>query len=251
MALMPARTRVISPRRRGTSGSSALRSIAIGFGTPGNQSKPGGSGIVYFDDIRIYASRCVLSKRSPEFAMFDYAPEATGGDCIVNYEELDVMTRDWLLTDMTVAAEAPNSAALVAHYEFENNADDSSGNGNNGTLMGGATYGLGKVGLAALSLNGTDAYVNCGNDPSVNITGKVTICAWVKLAAGSLDQKVASNQSGSGGGYKMAVFTNDKVEFEVRNSANQTTLNRSVAGGTVLSPGVWRMVPRRRGVFGR
>ena len=54
-----------------------------------------------------------------------------------------------------------------------------------------------------------------------------------------LDQKIAGNQDNTTGGYKFGVFTNDKVEFEIRTSANAGTLIRTTAGGTVLTPGVW------------
>ncbi len=75
---------------------------------------------------------------------------------------------------------APAAAVLAAHWKFDNNATDGSGNGNNGTLGGGATYNApGKIG-AALSLDGVDDYVDCGNGASLNITDTITIAAWVK-----------------------------------------------------------------------
>jgi hypothetical protein len=37
----------------------------------------------------------------------------------------------------------------------------------------------------------------------------------------------------------MGVYTDNKVEFEVRSPTNQSTLNRSVGGGTALTPGTW------------
>ncbi len=44
---------------------------------------------------------------------------------------------------------------LVAHYEFEGNANDSSGNGNNGTEYGGVEYVDGVMGKAG-SFDGVD-----------------------------------------------------------------------------------------------
>jgi hypothetical protein len=77
---------------------------------------------------------------------------------------------------------APVTPVLVAWWKLDNNAQDSSGNGNNGTLNNGATYAAaGKIG-AALSLDGIDDYVDCGNDPSVNITDVITVAAWVKTS---------------------------------------------------------------------
>ena len=52
---------------------------------------------------------------------------------------------------------------LVAHYEFENNADDSSGNGNDGEEFGGVSYTDGVIGQAANFYN-SDEYIGIEND---------------------------------------------------------------------------------------
>jgi hypothetical protein len=214
-----------------------VKSIAIGIGTEADGG--GGAGTLYFDDIRLYAPRCILARRAADFALVDYAPTGNpGGNCVVNNAELQIMVRDWLQYDYNIEPVAPNPAGLMAWYEFENDANDSSDNGNDGIGYGGPTYATGYIDQA-ISLDRTDDYVNCGNKPSVNITGAVSISAWINIAAGALDQKIAGNQDNVAGGYKMGVYTDNKIEFEIRNSANSGTLNRSVAGGTVLTPGVW------------
>jgi len=71
------------------------------------------------------------------------------------------------------------SAALVAHYEFEGNASDSSGNNLHGTAHGGPTYVEGVFGRA-LDLDGVNDYVDCGNSPVLDITGQITLAAWVR-----------------------------------------------------------------------
>ena len=56
---------------------------------------------------------------------------------------------------------------------------DSSGNGNNGTLQGGASWTTsGKYG-SAISFNGTNAYVNVPNSASLQLTSAMTLEAWV------------------------------------------------------------------------
>ncbi len=72
------------------------------------------------------------------------------------------------------------SAALVAHYEFEGNANDSSGNGLHGTAHGGPSY-LGGMFGQAIGLDGVDDYVDCGNSPLLDITGQITVAAWIKV----------------------------------------------------------------------
>jgi hypothetical protein len=74
----------------------------------------------------------------------------------------------------------PITPVLVGHWKLDNNAQDSSGNGNDGTLSGGPTYdAAGRIG-AALSLDGIDDYVNCGNGASLNITDTITVSAWIR-----------------------------------------------------------------------
>jgi hypothetical protein len=57
-------------------------------------------------------------------------------------------------------------------------ARDSSGFGNNGTLNNGPTWVTGRIG-DALDFDGTDDYVDCGDDESLNITGNITLSLWV------------------------------------------------------------------------
>jgi len=215
-----------------------VKSIAIGIGDE-DETEPYGSGKLYFDDIRLYAQRCVLTRRSAELAVVDYAPTGNpSGDCAVNNAELQIMVRDWLQYDYNIEPVPPNPDGLMAWYEFEDDANDSSLNGNDGILYGGPTYAPGYIDKA-ISLDGVDDLVDCGYDATLNITGAVSVSAWINVTTGARDQKVAGNQDGSTGGYKMGVYSDNKVEFEVRNPTNQSTNNRSVGGGTVLTTGVW------------
>jgi hypothetical protein len=77
----------------------------------------------------------------------------------------------------------------VAHYKFDGNADDSSGNGNNGSLNGGPTFVAGKVGQA-ISLNGTTGFVRVNDSNSLDFNNAdFSVMGWVKRA----------NTSGAGG----------------------------------------------------
>ena len=68
-------------------------------------------------------------------------------------------------------------SSLAAHWMFEGNANDSSGNGNDGTVND-ATWTEGKIG-EALSFDGVNDYVEIGDNESLNINETVTISAWV------------------------------------------------------------------------
>jgi hypothetical protein len=203
----------------------AIKKVYIGLG---DRDVPvqGGSGAIYVDDIRACPPRCIPALAKP---LYDFAgPGGVGAyDCIVNELDLALVGAGWLTRDEYITSVNPGDANLVAHYEFEGNAIDSSIN---------ALHVIGQ----AIVLDGVDDYVDCNNDNSLfDITGYVTVAAWVKLNQGGLDQKIAANQDGISGGYKMGVFSDDRAEFEIRTSANTAILNRNVAGGTVLQTDVW------------
>ena len=107
-----------------------------------------------------------------------------------------------------------------------------------GTPYNTPTYNTGRINNSIV-LNGSNQYVEVINDPNINFAGNITISAWVYMTTGGRDQKIASNQNNSTGGYKFGVYTNNKVEFEIRNSSNTPSLNRDVTGGTVLTTGTW------------
>jgi hypothetical protein len=133
----------------------------------------------------------------------------------------------------------PGKANLVGLWTLDGNANDTSGKGNNGTVTGGtASWVAGAVGQALEFTNG-QTFVDCGKNASLNLTDAVTVTAWIKMGFTAGDRKIAANQDGTTGGYKMGLFTNNKVEFEIRTSANAGTLNRNAAGGAVLQQDVW------------
>ena len=68
---------------------------------------------------------------------------------------------------------------LVGWWRFDGNAFDSSGNGNDGTVNGGATYDASPMGQA-LTFDGLDDYVNCGSGAILKPTENITIEMWVK-----------------------------------------------------------------------
>lgn len=118
-----------------------VNTISIGLGNKANPTPGGGSGHVFFDDIRLYRSAPVEQEPKPE--------------------PID-----------------PGTDNLVALYSFENNVNDSSGNGLNGTISGNPMYADGISGMA-MSLDGVNDYINLGNNPMFDITEQITLTAWV------------------------------------------------------------------------
>ena len=65
-----------------------VNGITIGFG---DGVPAGGSGYVYFEDIRLYPRRCV---RAHSYGFGDIT-----GDCSVDYKDVEIMAQDWLIYD--------------------------------------------------------------------------------------------------------------------------------------------------------
>ncbi len=131
------------------------------------------------------------------------------------------------------------SAELVTHWSFNEGsgtiAFDSSSNVYNGTLEGNPQWVDGKLG-GALQFDGSDDYVHCGLiDIDTNITGGLTVCAWVNKPAGG-DMKFCSNRqvaNGPGGGFTCSIY-NDRMEMDFTNASSRN-LNRDSDGPTVTT----------------
>lgn len=119
-----------------------VNSISLGFGDKTNPA-PGGKGLVFFDDIRLYRSPPIVIEPEPE--------------------SVD-----------------PGTNNLVAYYAFENNAQDGSGNGQNGTLSGNPEFISGPTDFGmALELDGTGDYVTLPIGSTIGTLSDCTITAWV------------------------------------------------------------------------
>jgi hypothetical protein len=77
-------------------------------------------GIMYFEDIRIYTTRCVLAERNSDISLVDYSPAGVpSGDCIVDNQELQAMADTWLVHDEVFLTKNPNDVNLVLYYPLD------------------------------------------------------------------------------------------------------------------------------------
>ena len=114
-----------------------------------------------------------------------------------------------------VLANVANAAdpSLVGWWKLNESsgttANDSSGNENNGTLMGDPQWVAGKIG-GALQFDGTDDYVEVPDSPSLDITDTITIVAWVfrEVDSGAYERIVAKSAS-AGFDYWLHISTGD------------------------------------------
>ncbi len=90
------------------------------------------------------------------------------------------------------------TSELVAYYPFNGNANDESGNGNDGLVYGAALI-ADRFGIAqkAYVFDGTQSKINLGNDSLLNPTSEITISLWVNHAGGgTTNQQVILSKHG-------------------------------------------------------
>ena len=149
-----------------------VNSIAIGFGDRDNPVA-GGTGKMFFDDIRLYIPRCVASLAQPAGDLND--------DCAVDIADMEIISNDWLVSGYDVTVTAASDANLEAHYELDGNLLDSSVNGYDGDPCGTIAYVAGKSGHAVEFLGATGgSFVNVPGYFGVVGTQSRTCSAWIR-----------------------------------------------------------------------
>jgi hypothetical protein len=156
-----------------------IQKITLGAGGAGNR----GTGTIYFDDIQLYVPRCISGRPVP-------AGDFTGGDCAVDYRDLQLLTNNWLVTEYLVTPVPPlsNDPCLMALYKFDEPnllKDYSSYNRTLDPCNTSPGQAAGKVG-SALVLDGSD---DCMCRKGVGVSGAMarTITGWVKASTLATD----------------------------------------------------------------
>jgi hypothetical protein len=135
-----------------------------------------------------------------------------------------------------------NGFAGVWHLDNSLNNATAVG-GLNGTDHNSTNTGTSKIGSARNFASASSQYVDITPyNSAYDLTSDITVSAWVQLVSLGVDQKFAGNQDNTSGGWKFGVFTDNKIEFEIRTSGNSPVLSRSATGGTALSSGTWYYV---------
>ncbi|MHC4623252.1 MAG: hypothetical protein ACYS4W_05050 [Planctomycetota bacterium] len=112
--------------------------------------------------------------------------------------------------------QAVGSDGFVAHWKFDEGtgptAYDSAGT-NDGTLVNGPVWTSGVLD-GALEFDGTNDYVTIPDDPGLDVTGDITISAWMYLTRGGTGQEgsqqgIVTKCSGTGA-------SNNPFDFRTR-----------------------------------
>jgi len=216
-----------------------LKSIAnlrIGFG---NRRSPvaAGSGVVYFDDIRLNLPVC-----RPE-----YGPAADfSGDCIVDVADIGRMGQQWLnhdvnfADDLGIEVQQPSDANLVGHYKLDEGngtfAEDSSSNNYHGSLEltdeGGYSWVAGHTG-GAVEFSGGRVYVDDnGSTPGLRPVAEVSVAAWVKIREDMSSARCVVKGRNDHESYEIEIDGEDSFIFQFRDG-NSIQRTRYDVNGTV------------------
>jgi len=98
------------------------------------------------------------------------------------------------------------------------NAEDTSGQGNNGTLVNGATWGTGISGNA-LEFDGVNQYVNLSNANSLRVSNGYTFSLWLKTDDMSTSRVLSKYEGWKKGGYDL-YFSTNYLEFYTQNATD-------------------------------
>jgi hypothetical protein len=120
----------------------------------------------------------------------------------------------------------PGNDGLVAYYAMENNVQDGSGNGLNGTGVGNPTFVPGPAGRGmAIQFNGTNQCVNLGNKAVFNPTGSLSVSLWANIGAWSTSwaHVMVSNRGEGSQGWQVRRHSSSSLCFTTRGVGSDDT----------------------------
>jgi hypothetical protein len=116
--------------------------------------------------------------------------------------------------DVTVQVNAAptqgNNEGLVGHWTMDGNGNDASGNGNNGAPIGSTSYGAGRV-SSALLLASSSSRLQVPDSNSLDITGPITIAAWIRPSSAGTQYVVSKNVKAATDGFELSLSNAGKV----------------------------------------
>ena len=124
----------------------------------------------------------------------------------------------------------PGTENLVAYYAMENNAQDGSGTGNNGVLVGGAQFAQDAYRGTVLSVDGVDDVMEVPHSASIgfNDATNLTVTLWLQpaqLPRASWTSIIAKNRDVSAGdAYGIWISTSNDWHFRVGSTSGNANL---------------------------
>jgi hypothetical protein len=204
-----------------------VNTLVIGFGER-NGSQAGGSGYVYFDDIRLYLSTCRPDKIQPEGDL--------NNDCAVDFEDVGIMADEWLETDVNLGeVTEPCDANLVGWWKLDdgdgNVAVDSSTYDHNGVIQiidVNVSWVSGRNDVnSALEFDG--GRVRVPDHQDLRPLDEVSACAWIYYSEQQDAARVVVKGADNKECYEIEVGDGDSLLFHVRDGNDYDAGNDSYA----------------------
>jgi hypothetical protein len=210
----------------------SISSVYLGFGDRFNPVAAG-LGTVFFDDLRLSLPFC-----KPE-----YGPIGDlSGDCFVGVADIGAMGDRWLRGDVNAnPVTPPSDANLVAHWELDGDATDSSASTYHGTAKGGYGWTTGKVGSGAIDFSGGWIVVEDeGNTPKLRPKHYVSVMAWVYLN-GQIggDERIVIKGRNDNETFGLEVDDGDGAVFIFRDSNDTNDVLSVKSGGNAIAGNEW------------
>lgn len=142
----------------------------------------------------------------------------------------------------TTAAPPVATNGLLGHWAFDEGSGtttaDSTGNNSPGTLANGPLWGTGLMGQA-LTFDGKNDYVNTNADDSLDVTGSLTLSAWVFRSNSAKTHAIVSKyQTNSSAPFHLELLASGLVRATHRSG----TLGQSISSTTAVTNNVWTHV---------
>ncbi|MHC4676548.1 MAG: LamG domain-containing protein, partial [Planctomycetota bacterium] len=188
--------------------------LVIGFGER-NGSQAGGTGYVWFDDIRLYQSTCRPDKIKPEGDL--------NNDCTVDFGDVEIMADEWLEADVNLGeVTEPCDANLLGWWELDDGAGstavDSSTYNHNGEIQiidVNVSWVSGRDDVnSALEFSGGRVRVSDTSD--LRPLYEVSACAWIYYSERQSSTRVVVKGADNKECYEIEVSSDDSLVFQVR-----------------------------------
>ena len=168
---------------------------------------------------------------------------ATNGSHVLLARARDAAGNVTTSSSVTVTVSNVQAAALAAAYAFNEvsgtTAADASGHGITGTLTNGPTFTAGKYGNA-VNLDGINDYVDLGNPTALQLTGSMTLSAWVYVSSFPADDAVVISKRGSNEVGFQLDLTKDSGPRTIGFKLTSSTGGQMIRyGTTALQPNTW------------
>jgi hypothetical protein len=123
---------------------------------------------------------------------------------------------------ITFPASADSNIPVAGKWLFDGNAQDSSGNGNNGTVYGSSSY-VAAVHQQGLSFDGSSVYVSIPTSSSLNFgTGDFSVSFWIKTSATQEHRDIIERREYRGGpGFNVDLYYG-RLLFQLADSSGFT-----------------------------